>query len=132
MEDSTMLYGEQISHHPPVSAYHAIGPNNEYQYFSRINIKGFLNGMNSFKGIKESKHVFSFKDGGLVSVSDPSLIIDGLVIGTKVLNLGGTMTFADHINRLEIKLKFGPPKKTLASKLKFWQKNTTNYTKDYF
>jgi hypothetical protein len=38
------FYAEQISHHPPITAFQLFGPNNEYVYYGSHTIKSWLNG----------------------------------------------------------------------------------------
>lgn len=56
------------------------------------------------------KQIFSFNDGGLLSIKDPSMQITGLVTGERQLNFVGNITIIDHINKLELVVTYNPPK----------------------
>jgi len=47
-EDGSKMFLEQVSHHPPVSNYYMIGPNNNYKYYGSSNFSSGA-GFNSVK-----------------------------------------------------------------------------------
>ena len=40
MEDGTKYYAEQISHHPPITAFQLVGPEESYAFSCRCQLKG--------------------------------------------------------------------------------------------
>ena len=84
LPDGTTFYGEQTSHHPPVTNFICEGPDECYRYSGFFEIKVWLSGMNSISGTKLGKQVIAFKDGGLLSIRDPNLEIGGLAYGDRV------------------------------------------------
>jgi hypothetical protein len=100
-EDGTTIYLEQTSHHPPTSNYHIIGPNNSYQIFGYAVVNAQLSGVNSFKGWREGKNLIKFKDGSLISFNTPETVVNGLLMGERVLNYSGTMVIKDYTNKIE-------------------------------
>ena len=68
-----MFFAEQTSHYPPISKFHLEGPDKAYQFYGSYETKMQLSGLDSVKGSRVGKIVFSFPDGGLVSVKDPQM-----------------------------------------------------------
>lgn len=44
----------------------------------------------------------NFRDGGLISVKDPSMEVQGLTYGDKIHQVVGNLSIIDHINKLEV------------------------------
>ena len=61
-------------------------------------------------GSRIGKQICSFSDGGLLSVKDPTMQINGLISGERSLNFVGNMHITDHINKLEVLVTYNPPK----------------------
>ena len=59
-----MFYAEQTSHHPPVTKFVIDGPNNAYQFYGSYESRIKLSGIDSIKGVRVGKIVFTFPDGG--------------------------------------------------------------------
>ena len=62
------------------------GPDNLYRFSGFFEYKAWLAGVNSFGGSRIGKQILNFKDGGLISIKDPSIEITGLTIGDRVHN----------------------------------------------
>ena len=71
LDDGSRFYGEQTSHHPPVTNFLFEGPDNLYRFSGHCEFKGWLASMTSLGGARIGKQVISFKDGGLISIKDP-------------------------------------------------------------
>lgn len=109
LPDGSKFYGEQTSHHPPITNFLLEGPNNLYRFSGFFEYKAWLSGLNSLGGSRIGKQIFSFNDGGLLSVKDPVMQISNLISGDRALNFTGTMTIVDHINKLEVVVTYNPP-----------------------
>lgn len=48
----------------------------------------------------------NFKDGGLISIKDPSIEVSGLMYGEKVQQINGSLSIVDHINKLEVQVAY--------------------------
>ena len=131
--DGTKFYGEQICHHPPISAFQMIGPENLYTYNSNAQYKGWLSGPNSFKGCKISKNVINFSDGGLLQYIEPGLSIDKLIVGNeKIACMLGKAVIKDFINKMELEIDYEPQtKKGMMGKMTSMFKSK-DQPKDYF
>ena len=53
----------------------------------------------------------SFQDGGLISIKDPNLEINGLAFGERTHSLSGNLIVTDHINKLEAEVTYNPVQK---------------------
>ena len=63
-----MFYGEQSSHHPPVSKFLLEGPDRCYTFHGSYESKVKLAGIDSIRGNRIGKIVFSFPDGTRIRV----------------------------------------------------------------
>ena len=73
LPDGTCFFAEQTSHHPPVTNFHLEGPDQCYRFSGFFEYKAWLAGLNSIGGSRLGKQVFSFRDGGLISIKDPMM-----------------------------------------------------------
>lgn len=124
MPDGIKFYAEQTSHHPPITNFLLEGPDNLYRFSGFFEYKAWLAGINTLGGSRVGKQIISFSDGGLLSIKDPIMMINGMISGEKSLNFTGNMTIIDHINKIELIVTYNPPKaegggmfKSLKSKL---------------
>ena len=60
LETGERFYAEQISHHPPITAYSCYGPNGEFEYHGHHQLKAWLNGTSSLGGCKEGNCILKF------------------------------------------------------------------------
>ncbi len=89
LPDGSRFYGEQTSHHPPITNFLLEGPGNLYRFSGFFEYKAWLSGLNSLGGSRIGKQIFSFNDGGLLSIKDPTMQITNLVTGDRSLNFVG-------------------------------------------
>ena len=118
LPDGTKFYGEQTSHHPPITNFLLEGPNNLYRFSGFFEYKAWLAGLNTMGGSRIGKQVFSFSDGGLLSLKDPTMEISNMISGERFLNFVGQLTITDHINKLEVIGTYGAPKQASGGMLK--------------
>lgn len=109
LPDGTKFYGEQTSHHPPITNFLLEGPGNQYRFSGFFEYKAWVGGMNTLMGSRIGKQIYSFSDGGLLSLKDPIMAIAGMISGERYLNFTGTVTITDHINKLELVATYNPP-----------------------
>ena len=103
-----MFYGEQISHHPPITAFQLEGPGKCYTFSGSYESKMSLSGIDSVKGTRVGNIVFSFPDGGRISVQDPQMQMVNLLSSKKVLKVSGQMIITDHVNNLVAEFIYTP------------------------
>lgn len=113
-----------------------IGPEENYTYRGYFEYKGGLIGVNTGKGFRTGKDAIFFKDGGIITMEEPSYAeIGGLMMGTTVGVFRGRKIFYDQQNMLEIELIFNPDAKAMVwkmtDKLKFWKKKEEANPEDY-
>jgi hypothetical protein len=84
------------------------GPGNKYRFSGFFEYKAWLSGMNSLGGSRIGKQIFSFNDGGLLSIKDPVMEISNFLSSERTLNFIGQMQIVDHINKLEVVVTYNP------------------------
>ena len=84
MPSGEILYCEQISHHPPITAYCLYGPNEDYQLYGYHTLKGWLNGAQSMGGSKDGKCTLKYKDRGHYTFTNPTMSIEGIMQTNKI------------------------------------------------
>ena len=67
-----------------------------------------LSGIDSVKGSRVGKIVFSFPDGGLISVKDPQMQMLNLLSSNKTVKQVGRMVITDHVNDLVAEFEYSP------------------------
>ncbi len=79
----------------------------------------------------------SFKDGGLISIKDPTIEISNLTGSERIHNMMGQMVITDHINKLEAVITYNPKPEGGSSvfkslKNKFMKSGQQGQLSDYF
>jgi len=105
-KDGTTLYCEQISHHPPVSAYLLIGPNRSYKLYGTGELEVKMNGFNNIIGRRIGKTTIEFQDGTKIVYTNPDTRIDGLLVGDRRYSYIRTCVFLDKKNQLSAEVTF--------------------------
>lgn len=72
-EDGTIIYLEQTCHHPPISHWQMVGPDQSFCFYGHGQIVAGLSGPNTLNAAKQGKHVIDFKDGARLTYIPPSL-----------------------------------------------------------
>lgn len=109
MPTGERIFCEQVSHHPPISAFDIYGANDEYRLYGHHQVKGWLTGASSFGGSKTGKAVLEFKDGGkLCFISMPKLCIENIFSKTKKAVFYDNVVIQDEINNIEGIIKYNP------------------------
>jgi hypothetical protein len=81
--DGCPMYLEQISHHPPISAYYFLGRG--YKKYGCIEPKVSV-GLNSGSGYSILPHYVEFDDGMKIEYVCAKIVIGGLLIGERTFN----------------------------------------------
>lgn len=66
--DGTQVYCEQISHHPPISYFLAVGPETKYRYYGCYNFSAHA-GFNSMELVNKGHKVYEFATGDRVDAT---------------------------------------------------------------
>ncbi|KAK9792709.1 hypothetical protein WJX73_008944 [Symbiochloris irregularis] len=105
--DGTNIFIEQISHHPPISAFQMVGPGAMYSFtgWSRPEVK--YKG-NAIKTAACGRRSVSFPDGTQIYLTFPFYYIRGIMYTSMPrAELVGTARFVDHKSRLCCEVVFG-------------------------
>jgi len=105
--DSTQIFIEQSSHHPPVSTFLVIGPNKVWTLSGHLNLAATMRA-NSVKVVHAGYHEVEFADGCKIRYSLPVLFLRGILYGQRVAELDGTINFIDRKNRLGCSIIINP------------------------
>lgn len=108
MPGGLQLFMEQVSHHPPVSAYQLQGPGWALSGWSQPAVVPVV----KFYGIKtvaKGARSISFADGSSVEMTMPHFAIKGVVYAAKPhAEVLGVARLLDEQHRLEAVVSFGP------------------------
>jgi len=121
--DGTKLYCEQISHHPPVSAYLLIHPQGEYKLYGTGEVAARLTGLNTIHGQRIGQTVIEFKNGDKIVAANPEMKIEGIMMGDRTLNHIKSFTITDKTNQLTAEITFNYEEVGTLSKITTGFKN---------
>jgi len=109
-EDGSIVYLEQSCHHPPVSHFLMLGPNNNYKYYGYSNF-GSSAGLNSLKVINKGKRTVEFINGTKISFNFCNEVFSNTFWGVLRHESLGEISYKDLTNGYECVVKFGNVKK---------------------
>ncbi|PNH04784.1 Oxysterol-binding protein 9, partial [Tetrabaena socialis] len=113
LSDGTSMFMEQISHHPPVSAFHMEGPGGSYRFRGlsqptvSIVVKYY-----GFKTVAKGFRYVEFRDGTRIELHYPQYVIKNVVYGASRprAEVEGQAILVDVRNKLKTVINFGPLK----------------------
>lgn len=108
METGERFYAEQISHHPPITAFQLYGPNDEYVMSGHHSLKVDLNGTQSVGGTKKGKIILKFKDGVEYEYSSPTMSLENLMTSNRTQLYYNIAMIKDLTNGIEAEMKYNP------------------------
>lgn len=106
-KDGTQVFLEQTSHHPPVSHYQLIPPNQGYHFFGYAQYTANVSG-NTLKGNRYGPNVASFPDGQKIIFDSPEMWLSGVLWGDRVADFQGGFHIKDKKNDLKCEIMFNP------------------------
>lgn len=107
LPDGTQAFMEQISHHPPISAFQIIGPGKSYYFHghSQPTVTYKTNGITSYA---VGERQIEFLDGTVIDVSFPEYNVRNIVsTSTTRADVSGKVDFIDRNNGLVASLQIG-------------------------
>lgn len=104
--DGTKLFCEQISHHPPVSAFLLNHPSGAYSVHGTGEVTAKMAGFNTINGQRVGDTFIQFKNGGKIVIGNPEMRIDGIVMGERIVNYMKSFTITDEINKVGADVTF--------------------------
>lgn len=108
--DGTQIYCEQISHHPPISYFLCVGPENSYRYYGCYNFSAHA-GLNSMQLVNKGYKVYEFANGDKINVTFNKEIYSGVFVGSLRSEAVDTITYHDKKYDLKAEITFGKMKK---------------------
>ncbi|EFJ41509.1 hypothetical protein VOLCADRAFT_121628, partial [Volvox carteri f. nagariensis] len=110
LSDGTTMFMEQISHHPPVSAFHMEGPGGAYRFLGlsqptvSIVVKYY-----GFKTVAKGFRYVDFPDGTRIELHYPQYYIKNVVYGSSRprAEVDGQAILVDVRNKLKTVINFG-------------------------
>jgi len=115
--DGTKLFCEQISHHPPVSAFLLNHPSDAYKVHGTGEVTAKMAGFNTINGQRLGDTFIEFKDGGKIVIGNPEMRIDGIVMGERIVNYMKSFTITDEKNKIGADIIFNYEEVGTMSKL---------------
>jgi hypothetical protein len=105
--DGSRVYLEQVSHHPPISAFQLIGEGGKY-LFEGQSEPSVAYKTNGIKTAAKGHRAVRFADGGVIEIQYPFYSIKGLLGGgAPRAEIGGKAVFTDAVNGLKAEVHFG-------------------------
>lgn len=101
--DGCPVYGEQISHHPPISSILLFGRG--YRIYGNLEAKVYVH-LNSGEGVNEGFCTIQFDDGGKVVFQTAPGEVSGLAVGDRKFRFKGKTFVVDAKNRLFCAINF--------------------------
>ncbi|PKK64014.1 Oxysterol-binding protein [Rhizophagus irregularis] len=102
-----LFVSEQVSHHPPISAYYYVSPENNIIIVGDIRPKSkFLGNSAATLMQGESKIIFTNRPGEVYRIAMPNVYARGILFGRMVLELGDNSTVRCEKNDLICELEF--------------------------
>eukprot|EP00887_Chlorella_sp_A99_P006233 scaffold3.g6233.t1 len=121
LPDGSRIWLEQVSHHPPVSAFELDGPDGAYVFrgLSEPTVSYKTSGGLSIKTVALGFRSLSFPDGTVIDITYPSYYIRGLLLNSGPwAEISGKATFLDRRHGLSATITFGPVDGTSSSLLR--------------
>lgn len=106
LSDGTKIWLEQTCHHPPITHWYMVGPNDLYVFHGHGQIIAGLAGPNTIKAGKQGKHIIRFSNGDVVEYTAPNMKISGVVLGQRNVNFHGTFEVTDVKNQFAARITF--------------------------
>jgi len=109
VHEKCRFYAEQVSHHPPISAFKLEGKG--YQALGHCELKTemkFGGGTGCFSVEQKGLIHFNFDNGEVISVSKPNVEVHNLVMGNMFLDLTGSIRAQNHISGAWAEITFNP------------------------
>ena len=101
------MYGEQTSHHPPISDFQIFGPNNEWKCHAHCNFS-ISSGMLQVDVIQKGMFHLEFDDGTTYQWQFPTISVTGVVKGERYVRVKGPLVVEDTYNDLKLEVEIAP------------------------
>ena len=105
--NGTRMYGEQTSHHPPVSNMQIIPPHGNWTMDAQFNF-GIDPGVTKVVILQKGVTRLCLKDGTVIEWEFPNIAVTGILYGDRVIKINGPFVMHDLKNNLEAYLYIDP------------------------
>jgi hypothetical protein len=106
-ENGCALFGEQISHHPPISAVQVCSPTNAWR-ISATFCFGIDQGLLKIDVLQRGTTRLEFRDGTIIEWEFPTIRAIGLLKGDRIVRIHGPFQMRDLTHQLSLRLKVSP------------------------
>ena len=107
--NGTRMYGEQTSHHPPVSNMQIIPANGEWKINAQFNF-GIDPGVTKVVILQHGVTKLELNDGTVIEWEFPNIAVTGILKGDRVIKINGPFIMKDLTNKLDVFLTINPSK----------------------
>ncbi|KAK8886369.1 hypothetical protein M9Y10_041832 [Tritrichomonas musculus] len=107
--NGTRMYGEQTSHHPPVSNMQIIPVNGEWKINAQFNF-GIDTGVTKVVILQHGITKLELNDGTVIEWEFPNIAVTGILKGDRVVKINGPFIMHDLKNKLDVYLAISPSK----------------------
>jgi hypothetical protein len=104
------VFVEQISHHPPITAWEVRSVSGDFYYTGQAGYSASMRG-NALKGGQIGPHKIQFKDGTVIKYELPLFWLKGVMWGERVMEYYGVVKYEDVTNNISCELVFDPDQK---------------------
>lgn len=102
VQPNCRFFSEQVSHHPPLSAFHQEGPG--YYTYGNTNVKNHFRGSSlEFKAVGV-QHMFLTESKEHIVIKRPDNSANNLIIGTLYVDVHGKMEITNLTKNIKVEL----------------------------
>lgn len=101
------IYGEQTSHHPPISDFQVTSPDGTWKCNAHCNFT-ISSGVMSVDVLQSGIFTLELKDGAKYEWQFPVINVSGVIRGERYVNVKGPITLKDVVNELVSTVEVAP------------------------
>lgn len=101
------MYGEQTSHHPPISDFQIFGPDNSWKCHAHCNFS-ISSGIRQVDVIQQGVFHLEFEDGTVYEWQFPTISVLGIIQGERYVLVKGPLVVEDKTNELTVTVNIAP------------------------
>lgn len=105
--NGAVIYGEQTSHHPPVSDFQIIGPDDKWKCIAHCNFS-ISSGITQVDVLQHGTFKLEFDDGTEYEWEFPTISVLGIIKGDRIVTVKGPLEVEDKTNELKCVVEIGP------------------------
>ncbi|OHT03724.1 Oxysterol binding protein [Tritrichomonas foetus] len=112
-----MMFGEQTSHHPPVSNIQLTTPDNSWKVDAQFNFE-IDQGIFQIDILQKGNTKLTLADGTVYEWEFPTICVTGLLKGDRIVKVQGPLEIRDVTNNLTAHIKINPKQNKKIKELK--------------